>query len=101
MRRREFQRNPARPRQANKDMPGHAQRGTDWQRLAQIATRKPRVSDRPRQAQRDTKRHSDANRSPEKPREAQGNPERPSKLRLSDKPQRRRKARQVRQEGRR
>ena len=77
MRRREFQRNPARPREANKDMPGHAQRGTDWQRLAQRATKKPRVLDRPRQAQRErrgTATPIEVRRSPEKPRETRKDP---------------------------
>ena len=73
MRRREFQRNPARPRQANKDMPGHAQRGTDWQRRPESDKETQSV----RQAQtgtKRTKRHGDANRSPEKPRETRKDP---------------------------
>ena len=92
MRRREFQRNPARPRQANKDMPGHAQRGTDWQRLAQRATKKPRVLDRPRQAQRDTTATPiEVRRSPEKPRETRKDPassESPTSLRGAERPDR-------------
>ena len=91
MRRREFQRNPVRPRQANKDMPGHAQRGTDWQRLTQRATTKPRVLDRLREAQRGTATPIEVRRSPEKPRETRKDPassESPTSLRGAERPDR-------------
>ena len=73
MRRREFQRNPARPRQANKDMPGHAQRGTDWQRRPESDKETQSVRQL-REAQRGTATPIEVRRSPEKPRETRKDP---------------------------
>ena len=72
MRRREFQRNPARPRQANKDMPGHAQE-------AQTGKDSPRERQRNPECETGPDRHKETRRGTATPIEVRRSPGKPGK----------------------